>query len=123
VAPNYFVEFRDYRGRKPQERWGDRLFPDGSWEANLLQFYQRSWPKIIADLKVPFTLRGVQRTDETSAHEALREAFVNAIIHADYKVGGGIVIMRLQRPLSDRQPRYPPHLPGAVKTGRRFRVP
>lgn len=94
VAPAYIVDFRDYRGRRPEERWGDRLFPDGTWEANLFQFYRRSWPKIVADLRVPFALRGIERTDETSAHEALREAVVNSIIHADYAVGGGIVINR-----------------------------
>jgi ATP-dependent DNA helicase RecG len=94
AAPNYLVDFRDYRGRKPQERWGDRLFPDGTWEANLFQFYQRCWPKVVADLKVPFTLKGVRRVDETPVHEALREAVVNSIIHTDYKVGGGIVIKR-----------------------------
>ena len=94
AAPQYLVDFRGYRGRKPQERWADRLFPDGTWEANLFLFYQRSWPKIVADLKVPFTLKGVQRVDETPVHEALREAVVNAMIHSDYKVGGGIVIMR-----------------------------
>jgi ATP-dependent DNA helicase RecG len=94
AAPNYLVDFRDYRGRKPDERWGDRLFPDGTWEANLFQFYQRCWPKVVADLKVPFTLKGVHRVDETPVHEALREAVVNSIIHTDYKVGGGIVIKR-----------------------------
>lgn len=94
AAPDYLVDFRDYRGRKPSERWGDRLFPDGTWEANLFQFYQRCWPKVVADLKVPFTLKGVQRVDETPVHEALREAVVNSMIHADYKVGGGIVIKR-----------------------------
>jgi len=94
AAPDYLVDFRDYRGRKPSERWGDRLFPDGTWEANLFQFYQRCWPKVVADLKVPFTLKGVQRVDETPVHEALREAVVNSMIHADYKVGGGIVLKR-----------------------------
>ena len=94
AAPNYMVDFRDYRGRRPEERWGDRVFPDGTWEANLFQFYQRCWPKVSVDLKVPFSLKGVQRVDETPVHEALREAVVNAMIHADYKVGGGIVIMR-----------------------------
>ena len=107
AAPNYLVDFRDYRGRKPQERWGDRLFPDGTWEANLFQFYQRSWPKVVADLKVPFSLKGVQRVDETPVHEALREAVVNAMIHADYKVGGGIVIMR-------RDDRYEIENPGTL---------
>ncbi len=35
AAPQYLVDSRDYRGRKPEERWGDRVFPDGTWEANL----------------------------------------------------------------------------------------
>ena len=33
AAPDYLVDFRDYRGRRLNERWGDRLFPDGTWEA------------------------------------------------------------------------------------------
>ena len=94
AATSYLVDFRDFRGRKPEERWADRLFPDGTWEANLFQFYQRSWPKIIADLKVPFALKSGQRHDETPVHVALREAFVNAMIHADYKAGGGVVVTR-----------------------------
>ena len=93
ALPKFSVDYRDYRGRQPKQRWGDRVFPDGTWEANLFQFYRRVWPKLSADLKVPFTLKGVQRVDETPVHEALREAVVNAMIHADYKVGGGIVIM------------------------------
>jgi len=53
------------------------------------------WPKLAAALPTPFRLEGATRRDETPAHEALREAFVNALIHADYAVGGGIVIERL----------------------------
>jgi ATP-dependent DNA helicase RecG len=94
AAPNYVVDYRDFRWRRPEERWGDRLFSDGTWEANLFQFYQRCWPKLVADLKVPFTLTGAQRIDETPVHVALREALVNALIHPDYSVGGGIVIER-----------------------------
>lgn len=95
VAPNYLVDFRDYRGqRRPDDRWVDRLFPDGTWEANLFQFFQRVWPKLTADLKVPFALNAAQRVDETPVHIALREALVNALIHTDYSVGGGIVFER-----------------------------
>jgi ATP-dependent DNA helicase RecG len=95
VAPTYMVDYRDFRGRgSPEDRWTDRLYPDGTWEANLFQFYQRCWPKLVADLKVPFALKAGQRIDETPVHVALREAFVNALIHADYSVGGGIVVER-----------------------------
>ncbi len=93
VAPKYFI---DYRERLDSEtRWTDRLYPDGTWEANLFQFYLRAWPKLSAGLPVPFRLEGGQRRDVTPAHEALREAFVNALIHADYSAPGGIVIERL----------------------------
>jgi predicted HTH transcriptional regulator len=94
AAPNYFVDFRDYRGQQtPKNLWSDRLFPDGTWEANLFQFFERCWPKLIADLKVPRLLEA-ERAKETPVHVALREAFVNALIHADYGVPGGIVIER-----------------------------
>lgn len=92
AVPQYFVDYREKLD--PQERWSHRICPDGMWEANLFQFYQRVWPHLVADLKVPFRLEGLQRQDETSAHKALREAFVNAMIHTNYQEAGGIVIER-----------------------------
>ncbi|MEI6386486.1 MAG: ATP-binding protein [Spirochaetota bacterium] len=47
-----------------------------------------------AGLPLPFALEGLERRDVTPAHEALREAFVNALIHADYRAEGGIVFER-----------------------------
>jgi ATP-dependent DNA helicase RecG len=41
-------------------------------------------PKVTADLKKPFVLENMQRVDDTPIHKAVREAFVNMIIHADY---------------------------------------
>jgi ATP-dependent DNA helicase RecG len=35
-----------------------------------------------------------QRHDETIVHEAIREAFVNALIHADFRGQGGIIVER-----------------------------
>ena len=92
AAPEFFVDYREKLD--PGTRWSDRLYPDGTWEANLFQFYQRAWPKVSAALPVPFQLEGGVRRDETPVHEALREAFVNALIHADYAVPGGIVLER-----------------------------
>lgn len=90
AAPEYLVDFREKLD--PATKWSDRIHPDGTWEANLFQFYGRVWPKIARALPVPFRLEGDLRKDETPAHQALREAFVNAIVHADYRAGGGIVI-------------------------------
>ncbi len=91
--PQYHVDFREKL--EPDRRWTDRLHPDGTWEANLFQFYQRVWPRLIRDLRVPFQLRDGVRSDDTPVHEALREALVNALIHADYTAPGGVVIERL----------------------------
>lgn len=92
AAPGYMVDYREKLD--PNTRWTDRIHPDGTWEANLFQFYARVWPKVAHALPVPFRLDGANRRDMTPAHEALREAFVNAIVHADYAAGGGIVVER-----------------------------
>lgn len=42
----------------------------------------------------PFLLENGRRRDEGAIHEALREAFANSIIHADYRGQGGIVIKK-----------------------------
>ena len=92
AAPAYFVDYREKLDT--DVRWSDRVYPDGIWEANLFQFYQRAWPKLSAGLPIPFRLEGGMRKDETPVHEALREAFVNALIHADYSAPGGVVVER-----------------------------
>ena len=48
-------------------------------------------PKLTEDLKKPFKLEGIQRIDETPVHKAVREAFVNLIIHADYLMDAGVL--------------------------------
>jgi ATP-dependent DNA helicase RecG len=45
-----------------------------------------------------------QRHDETIVHEALREAFVNSLIHADFRGQGGIVIDRYRDRLEFSNP-------------------
>jgi len=46
-------------------------------------------PKLTADLKKPFVLENQQRIDDTPIHKAIREAFVNMIIHSDYLLDAG----------------------------------
>ncbi|MBS0616266.1 MAG: hypothetical protein JSR58_06935 [Verrucomicrobia bacterium] len=92
AAPTYFVDYREKLD--PNNRWNHRIYPDGTWEANLFQFYQRIWPHLTADLKVPFYLEGVQRIDETPVHKAVREALINALIHSDYAAAGGVIVER-----------------------------
>jgi predicted HTH transcriptional regulator len=92
AVPGYFVDYREKLD--PSVRWTDRLYPDGTWEPNLFQFYQRVWPKLSQGLPVPFQLEQGIRKDDTPAHESLRESFVNSLIHADYRGTGGVVIER-----------------------------
>lgn len=76
-------------------RWVDRVSSDGSWNANLFEFYTRVVLKLYEGLKVPFALEGGQfRLDETPAHKAVREALVNTLIHADYEGCSGIRVLR-----------------------------
>ena len=92
AAPEFFPDYREKLD--PELRWTNRIYPDGTWEANLFQFYQRVSPLLAAGLPTPFQLEAGVRRDETPAHEALREAFVNALVHADHSAPGGIVIER-----------------------------
>lgn len=87
----------DYQEQAPgAARWLDRVTPDASWSGNLYDFYRRVYPKLVADLKVPFQLVNDRRVDETDVHKALREALVNTLVHADYS--GSIPIRIIKSP-------------------------
>ena len=89
----YHVDYREKLSPDPSVRWTDRLTIDGTWVGNLFQFYQRVIQRLTVDLKLPFQLGSdLFRKDETLVHEAIREALVNALIHADYRGLGGIVV-------------------------------
>jgi len=92
ALPDYFPDFREQLSNDPDVRWTDRICPDGTWECNLLQFYLRVWPKLSSTLPKPFKLNNDERVDETPTHIALREAFVNALVHTDYSQGGSIIV-------------------------------
>lgn len=95
ALPAFHADYREKLSTDPAVRWTDRVVPDGTWESNVFQFYQRVVQRLSADLKIPFQLdRALYRKDDTIVHEALREALVNALIHADYRGQGGIVIER-----------------------------
>ena len=90
ALPNFFPEYREHLSETI--RWTDRIYPDGTWEHNLLQFYLKVLPKITSVLPKPFQLEKDARIEETPAHIALREAFVNALVHTDYSQSGNIIV-------------------------------
>ncbi len=97
ALPQYHVDFREKLSNDPAIRWTDRLMLDGTWSGNLYQFYVRVVQKLAVDLKLPFQLDSdFFRKGETVVHVAIREALVNALIHADYQGQGGIVIEKYQ---------------------------
>ena len=73
------------------ERYHDRLTYDGRWENNVYQFMKLVLPKFTIDLPRPFRMEGIKRVDDTPQHKAVREAFTNAIIHADVFLPGGVL--------------------------------
>jgi ATP-dependent DNA helicase RecG len=93
---NYILDYQERPEAKADARWIDRVTTDGTWSGNLFDFYRIVYKRLSADLKVPFTLSGATRLDYTPVHEALREAFVNTLIHADY--AGRTAILVVKRP-------------------------
>ena len=103
-APNFFLDYRELGEDSLTTRWLDRIYPDGTWEANLFQFYKRVLPKLQEILPVPFKLEGDTRKDETPAHIAVREALINTLVHADYSVNASTVITRSKSELMFSNP-------------------
>lgn len=113
ALPNYMVDYQERPEAKAENRWIDRLVPDGSWSGNVYDFFRKVYQKLTADLKVPFQLVDGQRVDDTPVHEALREALTNTLIHADFS--GRVSILVVKRPdmFGFRNPglmRMPPEL-------------
>lgn len=94
--PHWHLSYRELPSAPLEgQRWLDRVAPDGTWNANVFEFYSRSIVKLHEGLKVPFSLEaGQYRRDDTPAHTALREALVNALIHADYEGRTGVRVLR-----------------------------
>ena len=93
-APRFFPDYKEIPNDTSDTRWLDRVYPDGTWESNLFQFYRRVLPKLQEVIPTPFKLEGNQRRDETPAHEALREAFANLCVHADYSEDSSLLVFR-----------------------------
>jgi predicted HTH transcriptional regulator len=88
---NFFPDYQEIL-ENDGARWNHRICPDGTWQANLYQFYRLVLPRLKAVLPRPFILKDSIRRDETPAHVAVREALINLCIHADYSENASLVV-------------------------------
>lgn len=91
-TPNFFPDYREHLTEDENVRWTNRICADGTWEANLFNFYQRVLPRLQSVLPKPFRLEGNTRKDDTPAHIAVREALINLCVHADYTEDASLVV-------------------------------
>ena len=79
-------------------RWANRLTIDGEWESNLFQFFFKTLRYLTEGIKTPFRLNDdLSRTGFGPAQVAIREALVNALVHADYQGQGGIILRKTRK--------------------------
>ena len=97
-------DFREEIDVTSNQRWSDRFTIDGTWENNLYNFYFTVINKLTSNVKVPFKLENLERKDDTLVHQAIREAFVNQIIHADFNIQGTLKIIKTKDSLEFTNP-------------------
>jgi ATP-dependent DNA helicase RecG len=94
ALPHFYLDYQEQFSTDPEVRWTYRLTIDGKWEPNLFNFYYRVYPRLVANIDVPFKLdKSATRLEETHVHEALREALINTLIHADHQTTHSISII------------------------------
>ena len=96
IVREYNAYFLDYQEQYDADtRWTDRIISSsGDWSGNVYDFYFRVYNKLTQDIKVPFKMEGGIRVDDTSVHQALREALANCLVNADYYGRQGLVIIK-----------------------------
>lgn len=97
--PGYFL---DYREKGEGIGWTKRVMSgSGDWSGNLCDFYFCVFDQVISTLTVSLGRAIIGRT---SMQEAIREALANAVIHADYDGGNGLVIERSRNSVTITNP-------------------
>ena len=95
VFPHFHLDYQEKMSTDKEKRWSHRITMDGTWECNLHNFYYRVYNRITQDIEIPFVLMndGV-RIGETHVHEAIREALVNSLVHANHESSKSITIIK-----------------------------
>lgn len=103
AMPSYFLEYQE-KSDAEQARWIDRVVPDGTWSGNIFDFYRKVYRKLVADVKLKFSLKDGIRSEDSPIHIALREALVNTLVHADYSDTTPIQVIKRPNMFSFRNP-------------------
>lgn len=91
-TPHFFPDYQEHMTEDEDVRWTNRICADGTWEANLFNFYQRILPRLQSLLPKPFKIESNIRREETPAHIAVREALINLCVHADYTINASLLV-------------------------------
>ncbi len=93
--PNLFLDYYEQMDlADTSKRYDDRITSyDADWEPNLFNFFDKARPRLVDGLRTPFGLGDdAMRKGETPFHEAIREALVNCLVHADFMLRGTILV-------------------------------
>ncbi len=103
--PHFHLDYQENFSDDADIRWTHRITSDGRWECNIFNFYMRVYNRLIQDIEVPFALnpQGI-RQGETHVHEALREALVNTLVHANHQSSKSITVIKTKDFFSFRNP-------------------
>lgn len=100
---NYHLEYRQY-----EDGFGlvEHLVSDsGDWTGNLFDFFFKTYRMISGTIKHRMMLDGEsRRVDENDMDKVVMEALLNALMNADYRKWGGVVVERRPGILTIRNP-------------------
>lgn len=99
----HLIDFRVVEDRDDllgQPDWLDRA----EWDGHLFGALRTLLPRIWDGWPIPFRLEGAVRVQQTPWHTALREAFVNLLVHADYRESIPSLVLRSDRRCLFRNP-------------------
>ena len=70
----------------------------------MFDFFYRVYNRLQLNIKVPFTMDGPYRVDDTPVHQAIREALANCLVNADYYGRQGLVIINKRKEITMSNP-------------------
>ena len=89
IRPSHVIDYRRIPSNNtPTTRWSDRV----RWTGNLFGAWEEIFHRLTRSLTTPWRLRGPQRIDQPAGEESLREAFVNLLVHTDYRESRDAVV-------------------------------